>query len=244
MPGNGKRALTPVMAAAFHRPNFLLYGFIVLSLVIHVFIFLHIAGIYESRAISYIELSMQQLSSPDARKIPSPRIRPKPSIVSQVKAIQAPKIQIPPIRMEKILDQKIDPSYAKIDFPQLPDRMNVSGLLVPGLHLPGPAGDQDAPMEFASAQDYFDMLQMRIHRFKKYPDAAKINHIEGRVKIQFVLTDDGSLTQIKILKSSRHGNLDEAAMDAIKRASPFPRPPGSLIKTPVTLQIDILFELV
>ncbi|MBU0973671.1 MAG: TonB family protein [Proteobacteria bacterium] len=231
------------MAAAFPRPNFLLYGFIVLSLVIHVFVFLHIAGIYESRAISYIELSMLQLSAPDARKIPLPRIRLKPSAVSQVKTIQAPKIQIPPIRMEKILDQKIDRAHVKIDLPHLPAPMTVSGFLVPGLHLPGSVGNQDTSMEFASAQEYFEMLQMRIHRFKQYPDAAKTNHIQGRVKIQFILTDDGSLTQIKLLKSSHHGNLDEAAMDAIKRASPFPRPPGFLIKTPVTLQIDILFEL-
>lgn len=52
--------------------NWLLHGFILVSLGIHVLLFLHMAGIYENRAMSYIELSLQQVSKPSTRDIPSP----------------------------------------------------------------------------------------------------------------------------------------------------------------------------
>lgn len=228
------------------RPNYLLLGFILMSLLLHLVLVLHLAGVYESRTISYIELSMQQLSSPK-RDIPRPRIRQKPPVVSQVKTVQVKKFHLPTIQMEKMEDHKIDPSHVKIDLPQQPDSLNISGFSVAGLNLPAPAENTapfDASIEFTSAKEYFEMVQLRILRYRKYPESAKSSHIEGRVKVQFVLSGDGTLTDVKILKSSHHGILDEAAIDAIQDASPFPRPPGFIFKTPVTLRIDILFELV
>jgi protein TonB len=124
--------------------------------------------------------------------------------------------------------------------------MDSSGFSVPGLNLAeGVANVQahEGPVEFINAKDYFEMLHLRIYSFKRYPESARANHIEGRVKVQFVLSADGTLTDIKILKSSRHKRLDEAAIDAIQRSAPFPRPPSFIFKTPVTLRIDILFEL-
>jgi periplasmic protein TonB len=84
---------------------------------------------------------------------------------------------------------------------------------------------------------------MRIHSVKKYPESARSRHIQGRVKVKFVLLADGSLGDVQIVKSSRHKNLDEAAVNAVKKAAPFPKPPSFLFKTPVTLQVNILFEL-
>jgi len=39
------------------RPNWLLRGLIGVSLAIHIVIFLHISGLYNSKALSYIELT-------------------------------------------------------------------------------------------------------------------------------------------------------------------------------------------
>jgi len=223
------------------KPNFLLWGFILISLVLHVFIFLHVAGIYESRTISYIELSMLQLDKPDVRKIPSPRLREQ----APKKSLQVSPIHIPNIQVASMEDPEMEQNF-KIDLPQLPGPMDVAGFSLPGPNSLSGAAEgsvHDASAEFINAKDYFEMLHLRIHKFKRYPEAARSNHIEGRVNIQFVLSSDGTLKEIKIMKSSRHKKLDEAAIDAIKNAAPFPRPPGSIFKTPVTLSIDILFEL-
>lgn len=224
------------------KPNFLLWGFILISLVLHVFVFLHVAGIYESRAIAYIELSMLQLDKPDVRKLPRPRLREQ----APKKPLQVSPIHIPNTQAASMEEPKMEKYLERIDLPQLPAPLDVAGFSLPGpIRLSGAADGSvhDASAEFINAKDYFEMLHLRIHSFKRYPEAARSNHIEGRVNVQFVLSSDGTLKDIKIMKSSRHKKLDEAAIDAIKNASPFPRPPRSIFKTPVTLRIDILFEL-
>lgn len=224
------------------KPNLLLWGFILISLVLHVLVFLHVAGIYENRTISYIELSMQQLDNPDVRKIPRPRLREQ----APEKTLQVSPIHIPNIQVASMEEPKMEKYLERIDLPQLPAPMDIEDVSLPGLtNLSGAADGSvhDASAEFINAKEYFEMLHLRIHSFKKYPEAARSNHIEGRVNVQFVLSSDGTLKEIKIMKSSRNKKLDEAAIDAIKNASPFPRPPGSIFKTPVTLRIDILFEL-
>jgi protein TonB len=235
------------MVKARKGPNFLLYGFILISMLIHFILFLHLAGILENQTISYIELSMQELSKPDARRIPRPRMREKVSKNSRVKTINVKKIHIPNTRVAGVETHNIDIAHERIDIPRLPGRIDISDFFVPGLNISGQVADakvHEASVEFTNTQDYFEMLQLRIYSFKRYPQGAKSNHIEGRVKVQFVLSADGALMDIKVIKSSRHQELDDAALDAIKKASPFPRPPAYLFKMPVTLRINILFELV
>lgn len=221
-------------------PNRLLQGFIVLSLGIHVLIILHATGIYQSKAVSYLELSLQQTSKPDIRVIPTPRIRRTDILVAEVKTSQIKDFQVPKIQMDDI--RKPDDTHDVLSLPQLPDKMDVSGFSGTGSSLAN-AGNLEGQVQFTSAKEYFEMLNLRVQRFKQYPESAKSEHIEGRVHIEFVLLKDGSLSDIKILKSSRHKNLDEAAVEAIKKACPFPRPPDFLFKTPVTMRISILFEL-
>ncbi|MCK5099454.1 MAG: energy transducer TonB [Desulfobacteraceae bacterium] len=224
------------MAIEKSRPNWLLRGFIIISLGVHVIVFLHVAGIYESRAVSYIELSMHQISKPNYREIPKPRMRKIPPKVPDTKNVKMQKMIIPNIKIDTLNNN--DQTYEQINLPSLPDNMDVSGYSMPGLKLENPV------IQFTSAKEYFEMLNLRVHSFKEYPDFAKSRHIDGKVKVQFVLAEDGRMSNLKIIKSSRHKSLDNAALEAVKKASPFPRPPAFLFKTPVTLSINILFELV
>ena len=217
-------------------PNWLLQGFILISFGVHIILFLHIAGIYESRAISYIELSMHQISQPNYRVIPKPRMRKIPPKVPDTKNMKIHKMIIPQIKIDTLNNK--DQTYEQIDFPSLPDNMDVAGYAMSNLKLENPV------IQYTSAKEYFEMLNLRVNSFKEYPDFAKSRHIEGRVKVQFVLAEDGSMSGLTIIKSSRNKSLDNAALEAIKKASPFPRPPAFLFKTPVTLSINILFELV
>lgn len=133
----------------------------------------------------------------------------------------------------------------QIPLPQMPDTVSAAAVPVTGFSAqPQSVVDTtDVQTQFTTARDYFEMLNLRIHSVKEYPESARSRHIQGRVKVKFVLLADGSLKEIQVLKSSRHKNLDEAAVTAVKKAAPFPRPPASLFKTPVTFQIHILFEL-
>lgn len=224
----------------------MLYGFICISLVIHFFIFLHIAGIYQSRAVSYIELTLHQFSKPDVRHIPKPRPRYKAPEISNVQRVRARNFTVPKFKIETVKAVRIDHTYEKINMPDLPGHGDISGLSVPGFPGGNPAGDVEPHLEqveFTSAEEYLEMLNLRIHSAKKYPESAKSRHLEGRVKVEFTLQTDGSLSGIKVIKSSRHRNLDDAAVQAVRNASPFPRPPSFIFNEAITLRVNILFEL-
>ncbi len=225
--------------------NWLLHGFILVSFGIHVLIFLHMAGIYENRAMSYIELTLQQVSKPSTRDIPSPRIRRKQVQKTKVTPIDPKPFQVPKMKLDPVVTRTPTVTNDQIPLPQIPDTVSAASVPVTGIR-PQPESvvdTTDVQTQFTTARDYFEMLNLRIHSVKKYPESARSRHIQGRVKVKFVLLADGSLKEVQVVKSSRHKNLDDAAVTAVKKAAPFPRPPASLFKTPVTFQIHILFEL-
>lgn len=234
------------MALHSHRPvNWLLHGFILVSFGIHVLIFLHMAGIYENRAMSYIELTLQQVSKPSTRDIPSPRLRRQQVQKTTVTPIDPKPFQVPKMKLDPVVTRTPTVTNDQIPIPQMPDTVSAASVPVTGFSAqPESVADTtDVQTQFTTARDYFEMLNLRIHSVKKYPESARSRHIQGRVKVKFVLLADGSLKDVQVVKTSRHKNLDEAAVTAVKKAAPFPRPPASLFKTPVTFQIHILFEL-
>lgn len=69
--------------------------------------------------------------------------------------------------------------------------------------------------------DYMARLRTEIYRAWVYPDSAISAGHEGTVRIFFVLDDTGRLLEIGLLSSSGHQDLDRAALQAVKDASPF-----------------------
>lgn len=49
---------------------------------------------------------------------------------------------------------------------------------------------------------------------------------KGTVTIAFTLNQDGSIAYAKVAKSSGRKRIDKAALNHVKRAAPFPRPPA------------------
>jgi len=87
------------------------------------------------------------------------------------------------------------------------------------------------------------MIRSRIESRKTYPESARMRNAEGKAVIGFVLHLDGSVSSIEVIRKSRHPALNEAALDAVRKAAPFPKPPGRLFRKPIPLQIAIAFEL-
>ncbi len=83
--------------------NWLLHGFILVSFGIHGLIFLHMAGIYENRTISYIELTLQQVSKRSTRDIPSPRILKQQVQKTQVTPIDPKPFQVPKMKLDPVV---------------------------------------------------------------------------------------------------------------------------------------------
>lgn len=54
---------------------------------------------------------------------------------------------------------------------------------------------------------------------------AKARHLKGQAVVAFTIDDHGNIASIGIAVSSRNPAVDEAALDLIRRAAPFPPPP-------------------
>lgn len=225
-----------VKSVSKRRPNWLLRGLIGVSLAIHIVIFLHISGLYNSKALSYIELTMQNISKPTARAIPRPRHRPKPPKPRDVKRLKVFQCRMPrfkPIKMEpaeKNLPDSLMESISMPDTASLQIADWTPGALV-------------ASGDCMTAQSYLEMVRLKIERHKKYPDIARVKNIEGSVVVRFVITPDGGIREVEVAKRSRNRALDLAALRAVQNAAPFPKLPRHLFKGEIPLELTIVFEL-
>ena len=215
------------------KPNWLLRSLLGVSLGIHLVIFMHIAGIYRSNALTFIELTLQDVSKPPARSIPRPRHRPKTPQPMDVKRLKITQRRIPSFKPIKIEPAEKDLPDSLVEGVSMPDIAATSGLNIADW----------SPEGLETSSSYLEMVRLKIERHKEYPHMARTRQIEGSVTIRFVITPDGGVRAVEIAKTSRHMVLDEAALRAVETAAPFPKPPGHSFKGEIPLELTIVFEL-
>ncbi len=160
-------------------------------------------------------------------------MRQKPPEIQDFKKTDIPKTHIPKIKIDPVNFNYSDMLMEGLSTPDIPDNgnLNISEWNADG---------QDG---FGTSNDYFDMIRLKIESSKIYPETAKLRHIEGRVKIRFVVTEDGQVSSVKIVKHAGNKSLNEAALNAVRNAAPFPDPPSTLFKGALHMEITIVFEL-
>ena len=92
-------------------------------------------------------------------------------------------------------------------------------------------------------EDYYDDIQKKISKKQKYPPFARSANLEGKTKIRFVLKRDGTLVSSEIAEESGHKSLDNAALQSVKNAAPFPPFPIAQKGDELSLVVTIVFEL-
>lgn len=223
-------------------PNWLLRTLIILSLGVHAVLLIHLSGIYRAGALTYIEMTLQNIHRPQTRDIPRPRPRPKaPAPGAQVPKLnvaQRPLPRLKPLTPAAAPDSVSSPLGERIAVPAIPRPPAVAASdWVPVFQA------EAAPTEFMTTDSYLEMVKLRIESRKRYPKAAKNARVEGRVGIRFVLAPDGSVRDLAISRGARSEDLNAAALDAVRQAAPFPRPPANLFKGDLALELTIVFEL-
>ena len=223
------------------KANWLLRSLVIVSLGIHTVVFLHIAGVYRSRALTAIELTLEDLSKERPRDIPRPRPRVQPPAEAvhreTPRVVARPMPSFEPFKPESVQKDLPDTLVEKLSVPNLPATSSV------GIADWVPPKLEKLSGDFATAESYLEMVRLKIERNKKYPEEARTRRMEGRVTVRFVITPEGGIRDTTVVKSSKQKALDEAALLAVQNASPFPRPPARLFKGPVPLTVTVVFEL-
>ena len=162
-----------------------------------------------------------------------------------------------PVRTEKATpDKKPDADKAR----QQPPKLDVkSASKSTGTEKsPSPTSKASAPASLPSRgdsgrtattsgwgkEDYFNVIRRKIAEAKRYPTEAANEGSQGTAVVGFDLHRDGTVSNVRVLKSSLSGILDLEAQKTIQRAAPFPEVPARLRGEPLSMRIPLSFEIV
>ena len=144
------------------------------------------------------------MEKPKPKPKPTPKPVKKPEPEPQV--VQAPPTPAPPTPTPPAPQPSSAPSS------------NVKSNLPPsGAETVGEINFSDPS---ASSNFNRDKYQKAIKKHLRYPKRAQKMRHQGIAHIRFLFKKDGTVSDIKIVKSSGFDTLDEAAIDTIKRAAP------------------------
>ncbi|WP_417668885.1 TonB family protein [Roseibium sp.] len=84
----------------------------------------------------------------------------------------------------------------------------------------------------AKVSNYPGKVRRKIRRAIRYPSAARKKGLTGNTVVSFTVDAAGRASGVRVVRSSGSPILDKAALDTVRRASPFPKvPPESGRKT-------------
>ena len=101
-----------------------------------------------------------------------------------------------------------------------------------------PVVSDEANLRRSYVTGNYNYIMRRIRNRLTYPAVAKRNNITGTVSVKFTINADGSASNIIVESSSGSQLLDDAAVDAVAKASPFPKPPlAAQIVVPIDFKL-------
>jgi len=86
-------------------------------------------------------------------------------------------------------------------------------------------------------------VRERIEKAKFYPRKAKRLRKEGTVSIQFSIAENGQIAELQVSDSSNVPELDRAALEAVKKSTPFPPFPARFPDDRWQFDITLIYEL-
>ena len=105
------------------------------------------------------------------------------------------------------------------------------------LDLPVSGNDVISKNKDGLSDRIIEIIRNSIEKAKIYPMLARKRGIEGIVYISFRVNSEGKPNDIKILNSSGSHILDNATLDIVKKAAPFPHIDSS-VEVPVAFRLN------
>ena len=172
---------------------------------------------------------------------PPPVIDPEPPIAPE---IAAPEIAPPALAMPLPATMSASLGAQRARTPKTPrpspvaaPRQQTAPAQPVAQPAPAAAATGPAPAEWQA------QVLRQLDRSKIYPRQAQRLEQEGVVQISFAVDAAGRLSNIRVIGSSGNAELDQAAIETAKRASPVPRPPAAMGQGSLSLAAAIRFAL-
>jgi len=170
---------------------------------------------------------------------PGPVPEPLPEANDAAVAFPMPALMSADLRQRRADTPSTNPQRPHTASP--PDRPRVQPV-------PQAAPQQPVPVQPAAAsagptvEQWRQQLNRQIDRAKRYPRQAERAGQEGLVHVAVTIDSSGRLLSASVIRSSGFTALDEAAIEAVRRAAPFPRPPASAGQGTIPFTAPIRFN--
>lgn len=102
---------------------------------------------------------------------------------------------------------------------------NSTGIAETNITNTGTGENSEEKIKVGYIREHFTYIRDIIMKNLSYPQIARKMGWTGKVKISFIVCSNGHAKDIKITEGSGIEMLDKNAVEAVKRASPFPKPP-------------------
>jgi len=200
----------------------------------------------------------QPQETPNARELPPIQAMEQPSAVRQ----QAQAV-VPMVEMEKPIvpqpyasnvlasspsDEKVEQVVEAVDVNHsLPVEASVPQEPMTPSQSAEPAQPvmKTVPQPAVARADYgwlIESLGTRLAELKRYPTTARSSGLEGKVLLRAVILADGHLADVSVQKSSGHEELDAAAMQTMREASPM-HLRRELGRAQITVTVPLVYKL-
>ena len=94
----------------------------------------------------------------------------------------------------------------------------------------------------AAVSNYPGKVAAKLRRALRYPAEAKRQKLRGVAQVSFVVSASGGVGSIRLAASSGSPVLDKAALEAVRRAAPFPAIPANAGRSSWPFSVPLAFN--
>lgn len=94
----------------------------------------------------------------------------------------------------------------------------------------------------AATSNYPGLVLSKLRRALRYPSEASGTGMRGEARVRFTIASNGAASRIVLARSSGFAALDAAALETVRRASPFPAIPAGAGRSNWTFTAPLMFS--
>lgn len=234
--------------------NKLMRRFFIVSVLLHIVLVTYLGrAMVLNSYMRRIEIDLADTRPKQHRTIPRPRRRPKqiPPTKKLTRVIKSSRPPMPSYKAKpKTQTKRAYSSHVveRIAVPQRSAASMVGTALTSLAPFTGAIGNLPSRYQLSQGElnellNYKILIKEKIERCKRYPLWARKQGMEGEVLLRFLLTRSGQVKEVELARSCGNKLLDNAALEAVGKANPYPPFPPAIQETSIWLEVAIGFEL-
>jgi protein TonB len=188
----------------------------------------------------------QQAAAPAPEQKVEPKVEPKPEedkVEAKVEPAPQEKIEVPPAPIPPVA--ALAPPPAAVEPPPV-TAPELAEPEPPSDTPPAPATTAPPRQHHASVAEtnaWHKGIVTQIDSHLAYPAAARARGQRGVVQVAFAIDRQGRVISSKVAHPSGYAALDQAALETLQKAQPFPPPPANLAGDSFPFTIPLRFRM-